>query len=416
FSRKDNLEKHKLPNKYMFTKRHFGGRGSSYRGGQRSHQSFGGGRRSFPIPKALDPRLFVREAAPEVTKEVLITHNFSDFGLHAPLLSNLNKKGFAQPTTIQDQALEPALAGDDVLGLADTGTGKTMVFVLPILNKIISEGSETAIIIAPTRELALQIQEETRILSEGLGIYSCLIIGGADMRRQLDNLRRGPSILIGTPGRLKDLYQRGYLNLDTTKTVVLDEVDRMLDMGFVKDITLLLSLLPKERQTLLFSATIDDKVEKIARQFMINPVKISVKTGATAQNVTQNVIRASGKAQKTNLLCEMLSKKEFCKVLVFGRTKHGVEDLGKDLIKAGFRAGAIHGNKRQNQRENVLNQFRSNHINILIATDVAARGIDVKDITHVINYDQPATYEDYVHRIGRTGRAGKSGIALTFVD
>ena len=398
----------------MFNKRHFGGRGFG-RGGQRSSHSFAG-RRSFPLPKALDPRLFVREAAPEVTKEVLIRHNFSDFGLHASLLSNLNKKGFAKPTTIQDQALEPALAGDDVLGLADTGTGKTMVFVLPILNKIISDRNETAIIIAPTRELALQIQEETRVLSDSLGIYSCLIIGGADMRRQLDNLRRGPSILIGTPGRLKDLHQRGYLNLDTTKMVVLDEVDRMLDMGFVKDITLLLSLLPKQRQTLLFSATIDTKVEAVARQFMINPVKISVKTGATAQNVTQNVIKASGKAQKTNLLCEMLSKKEFCKVLVFGRTKHGVEDLGKDLIKAGFRAGAIHGNKRQNQRENVLRQFRANQINILIATDVAARGLDVTDISHVINYDQPATYEDYVHRIGRTGRAGKSGIALTFVD
>lgn len=398
----------------MFNKRHFGGRGSSYRGGQRSSHSFSG-RRSFPLPKALDPRLFVREAAPEVNKEVEITHNFSDFGLTASLLSNLNKKGFAKPTPIQDKALEPSLAGRDVLGLADTGTGKTMVFVLPILNKILSDRNETAIIIAPTRELALQIQEETKALAEGLGIYSCLIIGGSDMRRQLDNLRRGPSILIGTPGRLKDLYQRGYLELGNTNTVVLDEVDRMLDMGFVKDITHLLSLLPKERQTLLFSATIDDRVEKIAMQFMNQPTKVSVKTGAS-QNVSQNIVRATGKVQKTNLLCDMLSKTEFCKVLVFGRTKHGVEDLSNELIRAGFKAGAIHGNKRQNQRENVLRQFKDNLINILIATDVAARGIDIKDISHVINYDQPATYEDYVHRIGRTGRAGKTGIALTFVD
>mgnify|MGYP001595374448 CR=1 FL=1 len=400
----------------MFKQRHFGGRGSSYRGGQRSHQSFGG-RRSFALPKALDPRLFVREAAPEVIKEVEITHNFCDFGLHASLLSNLNKKGFAKPTTIQDKALEPALAGDDVLGLADTGTGKTMVFVLPILNKIINSPNETAIIIAPTRELAVQILEETKILSEGLGIYSCLIIGGSDMRRQLDNLRRGPSILIGTPGRLKDLYERGYLNLDTTRTVVLDEVDRMLDMGFVKDITLLMNLLPKERHTLLFSATITPPVERIALQFMKNPIKISVKTGATSQNISQNVVRASGKVQKINVLCEMLSNTtEFCKVLVFGRTKHGVEDLSKDLIKAGFKAGSIHGNKRQSQRENILRQFKANHINILIATDVAARGIDVKDVSHVINFDQPASYDDYVHRIGRTGRAGKTGTALTFVD
>jgi|CXWL01.1.fsa_nt_gi superfamily II DNA/RNA helicase len=400
----------------MFKQRHFGGRGNSYRGGQRSHQSFGG-RRSFALPKALDPRLFVREAAPEVIKEVEITHNFSDFGLHASLLSNLNKKGFAKPTTIQDKALEPALAGDDVLGLADTGTGKTMVFVLPILNKIINNPDETAIIIAPTRELAVQILEETKVLAEGLGIYSCLIIGGSDMRRQLDNLRRGPSILIGTPGRLKDLHERGYLRLDTTKTVVLDEVDRMLDMGFVKDITLLMNLLPKERHTLLFSATITPPVERVALQFMNNPIKISVKTGATSQNVSQNVVRASGKVQKINVLCEMLSNStEFCKVLIFGRTKHGVEDLSKDLIKAGYKAGSIHGNKRQSQRENILRQFKANQINILIATDVAARGIDVKDVSHVINFDQPATYEDYVHRIGRTGRAGKTGVALTFID
>ncbi len=400
----------------MFKQRSFGGRGRSYRGGQRSGQSFGG-RRSFALPKALDPRLFVREAAPEVIKEVEITHNFSDFGLHASLLSNLNKKGFAKPTTIQDKALEPALAGDDVLGLADTGTGKTMVFVLPILNKIINNPDETAIIIAPTRELAVQILDETKVLAEGLGIYSCLIIGGSDMRRQLDNLRRGPSILIGTPGRLKDLHERGYLRLDTTKTVVLDEVDRMLDMGFVKDITLLMNLLPKQRQTLLFSATITPPVERIALQFMDDPIKISVKTGATSQNVSQNVVRASGKVQKINVLCEMLSNtNEFCKVLIFGRTKHGVEDLSKDLIKAGYKAGSIHGNKRQSQRENILRQFKANQINILIATDVAARGIDVKDVSHVINFDQPATYEDYVHRIGRTGRAGKTGIALTFID
>lgn len=368
------------------------------------------------MPKSLDPRLFVRPATPEVTKEVLITHNFSDFGLHASLLSNLNKKGFAKPTSIQDSALEPALAGTDVLGLADTGTGKTLVFLLPILNKIISDKNETALIIAPTRELAVQIRDEARILTEGLGIYSSILIGGADIRRQMDDLRRRPNILIGTPGRLKDLYNRGYLRLQSTHMVVLDEVDRMLDMGFVADITLLLSLLPKERQTLLFSATIDERVEKIAYKFMNNPKKISVKTGSTSVNVHQDVIRASGRVNKLNTLCSLLSKEEFKKVLVFGRTKYGVEDISNDLAKAGFSVGAIHGNKRQNQRENVLRQFRNDQIKILIATDVAARGLDVKDITHVINFDQPATYEDYIHRVGRTGRAGSMGIALTFID
>jgi superfamily II DNA/RNA helicase len=204
--------------------------------------------------------------------------------------------------------------------------------------------------------------------------------------------------------------------LENTKTVVLDEVDRMLDMGFVKEITELMSFLPKERQTLLFSATLDVKVEGIAMRFMKNPTKISVKTGATSQNVDQNVVRASGKGQKMNVLQELLSKREFAKVLVFGRTKFGVEEISVTLQKNGFNADAIHGDKRQSQREAVLRKFKANQISILCATDVAARGIDVKDITHVINFDQPATYEDYIHRIGRTGRAGKSGIALTFVD
>ncbi len=391
----------------MFNRRRFGGnRGNAMRSYRRP-----------AMPKALDPRSFVRAAAPEVSQEVSITHNFVDFGLHASLLTNLNKKGFEKPTSIQDSTLEPALAGRDVLGLADTGTGKTLVFVLPILNKIILDRNETALIIAPTRELAVQIRDEVRILTEGLGIYACLLIGGADMRRQMDDLRRRPHIVIGTPGRIKDLEERGCLNLRNTHTIVLDEVDRMLDMGFVRDVTLILSLVGKPRQTLLFSATIDDKVESIARNFMVNPVKISVKTGATSSNVEQNIIKASGRAAKINVLCELLSKKdEFKKVLIFGRTKYGVEDISKDLVRAGFSVGAIHGNKRQNQRENVLRQFRNDQISILIATDVAARGLDVKDITHVINFDQPASYDDYVHRIGRTGRAGNLGYALTFVD
>ena len=265
--------------------------------------------------------------------------------------------------------------------------------------------------------MAVQIRDEIRILSEGLGIYGALLIGGADIRRQMEDLRRRPQIVIGTPGRLKDLYNRGCLTFSNTHTVVLDEVDRMLDMGFVKDITLILGLIGKPRQTLLFSATIDEKVESIARNFMVNPVKISVKTGATSCNVEQNVIKASGRAAKINLLCDLLRKKdEFKKVLIFGRTKYGVEDIFRDLFHAGFNVGSIHGNKRQNQRENTLRQFKTDQIKILIATDVAARGIDIKDITHVINFDQPATYDDYVHRIGRTGRAGALGYALTFID
>ena len=212
------------------------------------------------------------------------------------------------------------------------------------------------------------------------------------------------------------MYQRNVLRFDGVKTVVLDEVDRMLDMGFVKDITEIMSLLPDQKQTLLFSATLDSRVEQIALNFMNSPIKISVKTGATAQNVEQNVIKASGKANKINTLKDLLRKEEFTKVIVFIRTKHGTEEVAVELFRSGFKAGSIHGNKSQSQRESALRKFRSNELNVLVATDVAARGIDVKDISHVINFDQPATYDEYVHRIGRTGRAGKKGFALTFVD
>jgi ATP-dependent RNA helicase RhlE len=394
--------------------RRFSGHRPAFRGyGSRSSNQ-GSSRSRYS--KLIDPRLFVRPACQASVEEIAIQHDFVDFNLHPKLLENLRLKGFTKPTPIQDMALKPALSNRDVLGLADTGTGKTAVYVLPILNQLINNPGNTSIIIAPTRELALQIRDEIRSLSFGLSIYSCLLIGGANIYKQMDELRRHPHIYIGTPGRLKDLHTRQVLNLNNTHTVVLDEVDRMLDMGFVKDITALLSLLPKERQTLLFSATINDRVEKIALDFMKNPEKISIKTNAGAQNVDQNVVHTTDKSNKVSTLRGLLCKAEFKKVLVFSRTKHGAENLSRDLEKSGFSAGAIHGNKRQSQRERVLRQFRTNEIKILIATDVAARGLDVKDITHVINFDQPATYDDYIHRIGRTGRAGKTGIALTFVD
>jgi len=405
----------------MFNRRPSGGRGYSSHGSNRgaSHSfnrnSFGNKRARF-MPKALDPRMFVRAAMPEIQEEVITQHTFEDYGLSEQILRNVKAKGYVTPTPIQDQALEAALSGRDVLGLADTGTGKTAVFALAVIKKIIENPNDTALVVAPTRELAVQIRDEIRSLSGGLQIYASLFIGGSDIRRQLDELRRRPNVYIGTPGRLRDLYNRRALNLNNTRTVVLDEVDRMLDMGFVHEITELLSFLPENHQTLLFSATIDQKVEGIAFQFMNNPEKISVKTNAGSLNVDQNIIRASGKQGKYAVLNDLLSKETFRKVLIFGRTKYGVEEIAVTLQKSGFNADSIHGDKRQNQRETVLRKFKENQIHILCATDVAARGIDVKDITHVINFDQPATYEDYIHRIGRTGRAGKSGTALTFVD
>jgi ATP-dependent RNA helicase RhlE len=406
----------------MFNQRPSGGRGfsghSSNRGASHSFNrrpSFGGNRARF-MPKTMNPMMFVRPAMPEMREDIIVNHTFNDFNFPEQLVRNVQAKGYVTPTPIQDQALEPALAGRDVLGLADTGTGKTAVFALAIIKKIIENPNDTALVVAPTRELAVQIRDEIRSMSTGVQVYSSLFIGGSDIRRQLDELRRRPNVYIGTPGRLRDLYNRHALHLDNTRTVVLDEVDRMLDMGFVHEITELLSFLPQEHQTLLFSATIDQKVEGIALQFMHNPEKISVKTNAGSLNVDQNIIRASGKQGKIAVLNDLLSKDSFKKVLIFGRTKYGVEEIAVSLQKSGFNADSIHGDKRQNQRETVLRKFKDNQIRILCATDVAARGIDVKDITHVINFDQPATYEDYIHRIGRTGRAGKSGIALTFVD
>lgn len=397
---------------------------NSFRSGSRGrhhrsnlNHSFGrnrSGRGRFQ-PKQLDPRLFIKPADAVQSEVAPITSTFSDFKLPKQLVSNLSSMGFDTPTPIQDQALTPILNGHDLIGLADTGTGKTIAFVLPILAKLIKDPAQNALIIAPTRELAVQIKDDIKALSNGLPIKTVLLIGGTGIYRQIQELKRNPHIFIGTPGRLKDLHERGSLNLNNTHTIVLDEMDRMLDMGFVKDITKLLSFLPRERQTLLFSATIDDRVEGIAHTFMNNPLKISVKTGATAQNVDQDVVRLSG-SDKISVLKELLKQQRFQKVLIFGRTKYGVEKLSVTLSQNGFSVGAIHGNKRQSQRQRVLTDFKTNRINILVATDVAARGIDVKDITHVINYDQPDTYADYIHRIGRTGRAGKTGRALTFVE
>lgn len=408
---------------HMFTRRRPVGRrpaGNNFGGGRGNFGNrggFGGGRSGGRFaPKQLDTRLFIRSASEHPIEVQLIENKFSDFDMHPQILKNLEVKGYVTPTPIQDQTLKSGLAGSDIIGLADTGTGKTTAFVLPILNKIMADPSQNALIMAPTRELAVQIREEIRTIANGMPIYSCILIGGSDIRRQIMELRRNPHIFIGTPGRLKDLHQRNVLHYDNVRTVVLDEVDRMLDMGFVKEITEIMSMLPKEKQTLLFSATMEPKIEQIAMNFMRDPIKVSVKTGATAQNVDQNVIRAAGKTNKINTLKDLLRKAEFGKVIIFSRTKHGAEELARELYDNGFKAGSIHGNKSQSQRESALRKFRSNEMNILVATDVAARGIDVKDISHVINFDQPATYEDYIHRIGRTGRAGKKGFALTFID
>lgn len=380
-------------------------------GGSRSG---GGNRRSFA--KHIDPQMYVKKAQDFVSiEETVTTNNFSDFGLNQILEQNILKKGFTNPTLIQDQVIRPILEGRDILGVASTGTGKTAAFAIPLINEIVKNPNKRVLILAPTRELATQIREDIRSLTWDLRVYVSLAIGGAFLREQIQDIRRDPHIIVGTPGRIMDLAKRRVINFSAINTLVLDEVDRMLDMGFVHDISEIVAQIPKTRQTLFFSATVDRKIENLIDTFLNNPVKITIKTQEASSHVEQDIVRVQ-RAFKEETLHKLLSKEEFKKVLVFGATKMMVDRLTTSLVSKGFKADSIHGNKAQNKRQRVIRAFKTNQINIMIATDVAARGLDIADITHVINYDQPNNYEDYIHRIGRTGRGNSKGYALTFID
>lgn len=344
-----------------------------------------------------------------------VKNSFSDFQIDPRLEQNIFLHGYRVPTPIQDQAIPEILAGKDLIGIANTGTGKTAAFLIPLINKIIHNRAERILIVVPTRELAVQINDELKVFCRSLNIYSVLVIGGASINRQVSELRRNPHIIISTPGRLKDMINRRFINLSHFKNIVLDEVDRMVDIGFINDIKFIISKLPSLRQSLFFSATVPAEVNSIIQSFLKDPVTISVKVKETAHGIDQDVIYIKGKSEKIEKLQAMLRREEFRKVLIFGRTKWGVERLSKNLEQNGFSTASIHGNKSQNQRLQALSRFRQNQLQVLVATDVAARGLDIDDVSHVINFDEPATYTDYVHRIGRTGRANKRGKALTFV-
>jgi len=359
--------------------------------------------------------MFVRKAI-EVDETPYVSENsFSDFPLDEIVKKNVLAHGFDKPTPIQDQAILPILKGKDLVGIANTGTGKTAAFLLPLITKVSRDRSQRVLIVAPTRELAVQIRDEFKRFSLGMGIHSTLCIGGASLNVQSRELFRRPNFVIGTPGRIKDLEGRRVLDLGHYGNVVLDEVDRMLDMGFIHDIRHLISFLPKDRQSLFFSATIPGETKVVMQSFLTDPVTVSVKTGATPQNVDQDIIQTRGR-NKLEILHDLLIKEEFGKVLVFGRTKWGVNKLQVNLTKRGFKVAAIHGNKSQGQRLRALKMLKDSEVQVLLATDVASRGLDIENVTHVINYDVPGSYDDYVHRIGRTGRVGKKGVALTFVD
>jgi superfamily II DNA/RNA helicase len=355
-----------------------------------------------------------RSDAPE---EIFVPKNgFSDFAIVDQLKNNILAKNYTVPTPIQDQAIDQILNGRDVIGIANTGTGKTAAFLIPLINKVFLNRNEKVLIIAPTRELALQIQEELHDFAKGLGIRSTLCIGGMSLWMQKNELKQNVNFVIGTPGRIKDLIEQRSINMSSFHNVVLDEADRMVDIGFIVDIKYFISLLPKDRQSLFFSATISGKVKDILNAFVVNPVTISVEKQTMVENIEQDVIRINNKSEKIDKLHDLLAQDGFDKVLIFGRTKWGMQKLTDELIRRGIRAAVIHGNKSQGQRQRALEQFKNNQISVLVATDVASRGLDIPDVSHVINYDMPATIDDYTHRIGRTGRAGKRGVALTFIE
>ena len=351
------------------------------------------------------------------TVKIEIKNTFADFGFTPQIQRNLAKKQYVTPTPIQDQTIMHAMEGKDVLGMAATGSGKTAAFLLPLIEKINKNRmNERVLIIAPTRELAMQINEELRMFAWDMKIFSTVCVGGMSIFRQIQSLKRVNHFVIGTPGRLKDLYERKVIDFAKFNNIVLDEVDHMLDMGFIEDIKEIIKHLPQVRQSLFFSATMPPKIKELAQGILKNPVVVDIQSGVSAKNVEQDVIRFSVPEEKLELLMEVLKHPEVKKTLIFTETKRETEKLSKALAMKGHSNDYLHGDKKQSQRKRTLDAFRNNQLKTLIATDVASRGIDVSDISHVINYTQPQTYEDYIHRIGRTGRGSKSGKALTFVQ
>lgn len=384
-----------------------GGHRSSGRGGNR-----GGGRGG----ERIDIAKFINKAViTEETDHFVPEHAFSDFLITDTLKEAIKVKGYVDPSPIQDRTIPYILKGHDLVGIANTGTGKTAAFLIPLINKVLLNRKEKILVLVPTRELAVQIDDELRTFTKRMKIFSVCCVGGAGIGKQIRDLRYENNFIIGTPGRIKDLLMRKALFLRDFNTIVLDEADRMLDMGFVADMRFIVAGMPKEHHSLFFSATLSHAIEVLITEFLKAPIRISVKTRDTSKQVDQDVVRVGGSNSKMDVLQDLLANPEFKKVLIFGRTKHGVERLTKDLALKGFKAESIHGNKTQSNRQRALGQFKNNTIQILVATDVAARGLDIADVSHVINYEIPATYDDYIHRIGRTGRAGKRGKALTFI-
>ncbi len=393
-----------------------GYRPNRYGSARKSFQPRNRGRRfNFKTNDISIDKLIAKAINSEPENMFVDDYEYSQFQICEVLKKNACSKGYCNPTKIQHQAIPEILNKRDILGIASTGSGKTAAFLIPLINKVLQDRNNKCLIIIPTRELAMQIQDEFRSLTRDTNVKSVLIMGGNSMRAQVNILKQNPQFLICTPGRLKDCTERGLINLSLINNVVLDEVDRMLDMGFIEDIRFIINKLSRDRQSLFFSATMNRKSEEIANTLLTNPIKIEIETQGPGKNVDQDIVRVEVGQNKIVALSDLLKKREFEKVLIFTSTKRKADQLCKCLQKEKIFTESLHGGKRQNQRTRIIEKFKGGKIDVLIATDVASRGLDVNNISHVINYDMPQSYDDYIHRIGRTGRAGKKGFALTFV-
>lgn len=378
-------------------------------------------RRTRPSEKRpvsqLNPDLLVKKSTETIVKPYLSTRNFSELKLHKGLSQNIAYKGYQAPSEIQDKCIDHLVAGKNMVGIAATGTGKTGAFLIPIIHRMLTSDKASGLVVVPTRELAQQVHAEFKSLTAGTRLNAACFIGGTSIGRDLALARRRMELIVGTPGRINDLINRKALKIDDVPVLVLDEFDRMLDMGFIRDIEKLVSAMKSRRQTMLFSATLDPVQEKLIKQITPSAIRVNVTSGTrSSDNVDQNIIRVKHNENKFDVLCNLVSEASFTKVLLFDETKRGVDRLSRQLKNSGIPSDVIHGNKSQNYRSRAIEHFKSGKTKILVATDVAARGIDIKGVTHVINYQMPQTMDSYIHRIGRTGRADATGVAYTFVN
>lgn len=366
----------------------------------------------------LNPNLLIQQAVLSTLKTITVETRFENIKLHTQLKSNILKMGFVSPTEIQDKTFDKLIDGENLIGIANTGTGKTGAFLIPILENLMrnQDNKFQSLIIVPTRELALQVYDEFKKLSEGLKLKAACFIGGTNVEKDIRNLNNYFDLVIGTPGRLLDLHNRGGLKTNRFEVLVLDEFDKMLDMGFIRDIREVVGAMKQRKQTLLFSATKDPKQQPIINEIVKNPFIVEISSGdKSSKNVEQDIIRVAEGQDKFKLLMGLLDG-DFNKVILFTETKHLANRLSKKLNESGVKSDQIHGNKSQNYRVNALEKFKNGNIRVLVATDVAARGIDINNVSLVINYQVPNDFDTYIHRVGRTGRAGKTGTAYTFVD